>query len=350
MKLLMLILSIFLASSILASETITVLETSLKENDLSSDAIFVLDREFESKNIFFSYNKDLAIISLKNSILVNKNHVHKVTDKRILRTLVHSPNLNRVDYRIRFRSSKLVKPTLNEIYFEKNKIIVKFFKSSKDMLLYQLQSKNKEKNKKEVTKKEKIKPTPKVKASKKNKEAKKIASITKDETSKEDTKLDSTLENKQEQKALIASPAPSSFNGTVLMVLLFLGAIAIYLKKKNPTVALANEGVKILSTKSLGNKKQLIMVEANGNKLLLATSENGVQVLSGSESSLEEESQLEYQPVKKESFKTNLDDEIDQLEQSFFQKKSKKNPYIQQQEEPEVVTHFSKTLKNIKKL
>ena len=93
------------------------------------------------------------------------------------------------------------------------------------------------------------------------------------------------------------------------------------------------------------------MVEANGNKLLLATSESGVQLLSGSENAMEDE-KLEYQPVKKENFKTNLDDEIDQLEQSFFQKKKKSNPYMQQQqqEEPEVVTHFSKTLKNIKKL
>ena len=337
-----------MASSILANETITVLETSLKENDLSTDAIFVLDKEFKSKNIFFSYNKDLAVISLKNSILVNKNHVHKVTDKRISRTLVHSPNLNRVDYRIRFKSSKLVKPSLNEIYFEKNKIIVKFFKSSKDMLLYQLQSKNKEKSKKEISKKEKIKPEPKAKAKVSKKEAKKLASITNTTTEKEES---TAVEGKEEEKALIASPAPSSFNGNVLMILLFLGAVAVYLKKKNPTAALANEGFKILSTKSLGNKKQLIMVEANGNKLLLATSESGVQLLSGSENAMEDE-KLEYQPVKKENFKTNLDDEIDQLEQSFFQKKKKSNPYMQQQqqEEPEVVTHFSKTLKNIKKL
>jgi flagellar biogenesis protein FliO len=370
-------LFILITSSIFANQTNTVLETSLKENDLSSDAIFILENPLESKNIFLSYQNDLIVITINNAIMVNKNSYPKATDKRISRTLVHSPNLNRVDYRIRFKNDKFVKPELNEIRIENNKVIVKLFKSQKDMLLFHLQEKNA--NNQIIKSKEKSSQSNTITTKNvieaqvlKKKEVglrtknidplvKKSESIEKINNTIAQRKTTDLLKEKDnvESKALIASPAPSSFNTTLFMILLFLGAIALYLKKKNGNISLGNEGVKILSSKSLGNKKQLIMVEANGNKLLLATSESGVQVLSGLKDNNEERS-IEYQENEdleyssknkpKKDFKSDLDEEIDQLEKSFFQKKSKKNPYIQEEDEPEVVTHFSKKLRNIKKL
>jgi len=349
-----LVISILFANIIFAESTNTVLESSLKENSLSADAILVMDTEPNSKDVFLSYNNDLLIITVRNAMMVKKQSYPKTSDKRILRTLVHSPNLNRIDYRIRFQNAKLVKPELNEIIIKKNKIIVKLFKSQKDMLLFHLQEKNSMKTTNTPPKKAVIqkKPTPIQKVVTKTQKAvvktEKPTSLQKDNTPK----------NPKEKKALIASPAPTSFNSTMFMILLFLGAVAFYLKKRNGNVTLPNnEGVKIISTKSLGNKKQLIMVEANGNKLLLATSENGVQVLSGLENSSENDNnELEYTPKNKKNksleentFKTELDEEIDELERSFFQKKARKNPYIQDSE-PEVVTHFSKKLKNIRKL
>lgn len=341
-----------ITATIYAKPSNTVLESSLKENDLSSDAILTLENPLESKNIFISYNRDLIIITLQNTMMVKKQAYPKATDKRILRTLVHSPSLNRVDYRIRFKSSKFVRPELNEIQIKKNKVIVKLFKSQKDMLLFHLQEKNSNNKTKALPIKTKASITATVKNKKPiNTNNKKVLTSSKEnlETS---LKIKKTISKKAKKEPLIASAAPSSFNSTMFIILLFLGAVAFYLKKRNGNLSLANnEGVKILSTKSLGNKKQLIMVEANGNKLLLATSESGVQVLSGLNNNTEENEELEYLPKKrvKKEFKTELDEEIDELERSFFQKKTKKNPYIQE-EEPEVVTHFSKKLKNIKKL
>ena len=340
-----------ITATIYAKPINTVLESSLKENDLSSDAILTLESPLESKNIFISYNKDLIIITLQNTMMVKKQAYPKTTDKRILRTLVHSPSLNRVDYRIRFKNAKLVKPELNEIQIKKNKVIVKLFKSQKDMLLFHLQEKNNNKTKALPVKMAKSITT--IDNNKKpiNINGKKALTSSKEKL-KTNAKIKSALSPKANKEPLIASPAPNSFNSIMFIILLFLGAIAFFLKKRNGNLSLANnESVKILSTKSLGNKKQLIMVEANGNKLLLATSENGVQVLSGLNDHTEENEELEYLPKKrnKKEFKTELDEEIDELERSFFQKKTKKNPYIQE-EEPEVVTHFSKKLKNIKKL
>ncbi len=322
----------------------TVLESTLKETDLSSDAILTLENQMDSKNVFISYNKDLVIITLQNTMMVKKQVYPKATDKRILRTLVHSPSLNRVDYRIRFKSAGLVKPELNEIQIKKNKVIVKFFKSKKDMLLYHLQNKAAMEKQKKIETSKKIE-TKKAETKKVEPQKIKTQGIASQQVLSPDKR-----EKKSQKTPLIASPAPSSFNSTMFLILLFLGAVAFYLKRKNGNLSLANnEGVKILSTKSLGNKKQLIMVEANGNKLLLATSENGIQVLSGLNENSEDD-ELEYLPKKKKKeFKTELDEEIDELERSFFQKTSKKNPYIQD-EEPEVVTHFSKKLRNIKKL
>jgi len=342
MKYINILLIFIMATITYAKESNTVLEAKLLQNDMSADAVIILENKADLQDVFLSYNKDLVIITIKNAIMLKKQLYPKTTDKRILRTLVHSPVLNRVDYRIRFKNSKFVKPELNEIFVKNNKITVKFFKSQKDMLLFHLQEeRNSKKQKIAETKKQqnpKTKETPKTSTKSEKINRKLTKAVTNAATTPK--------ENGKSTQELMASPAPYSFNPTIFLILIFLGAVAFYLRKRNTEIS--SDGVKILSSKSLGNKKQLILVEANGNKMLLATSENGVQVLSSlDENPYSEEEKPEYTP-QKNKFKTKLDEEIDELEKSFFEKR--KNPYQLENEEPEVVTHLSKKLRNIKKL
>ncbi len=313
-----------------------VLDSTIKEGEYYIDAEIIFDSPVKQGEAYLSYQGDLVTISILNTTLIQKPINHDVSKKRVVRTLIHQPTQNRVDLRLRYKSSSIVKPELNEIVYKDNKIIFRSFYSNEDkeivakreMLLAQ---KEEEQKAKKEEKPQIIKTTPLLKI---------------EEKQSENIKAQQKVENSSILEG----------NSTLLVVFFgVIGAIYFYLKKRKPNLFGANSEIQILSNRAIGAKKQLILIEVNGQNMLLASSESGIQLLS----EMETKNALKNEPKQKNiNFTNELDDEINSLENRFFdQQNIKKNPYesmksnFSQDDAPEVVSHIkSKKLKNIQKL
>lgn len=356
MKWLMMLMLISLSIPIFAQSN--VLDSHLKKNQGITEAIFILDKDVAPGDVFLNYQKDLLIISIKNSFLVGERQEHLIVDQRLRRTLIHQIGGNRVDFRIRFKKASLLKPEFNEISVGNKRVTVRMFRSFMQMNNFHKQVKLREKQaqklktvtvKKEKQQKISIVAPPKTATTTPLMKKEPKTPLKKDETQTSNT---------------------AGMNSSWLFLLLVAGGgIAFYMKKKRPFTfgSAPTQGIKVISSRSIDSKKQLLMVEANNQLLLLGASEQGIQLISRFQSEqmaeqyiTQEMPQQESQPQQEpKQFNSTLDREIDHLEQRFFEandiQKHVENPYQKMaRKNPEVVTSFSgvseKKLRNIKKL
>ena len=131
------------------------------------------------------------------------------------------------------------------------------------------------------------------------------------------------------------------------------GLFYLYVKKFKKNQTIIDSEIKIISNKFIGNKKQLLVVSVNGANLLLGASENGITLISKFDETTEKS---EKAKESKPKFQSKLDEEINSLEETFYDVQ-KVNPYqgIQKNvsEDDEIINHIannSRKLKNIKKL
>ncbi|MBN2693443.1 FliO/MopB family protein [bacterium] len=338
MKSVILVLFMIISTTLFAGN---ILDSSIKEGEYYIDAEVIFDSPVKQGDAYLSYQGDLVTLSIPNSTLIQKPVNHDVTKKKVVRTLIHQPNKGRVDFRLRYKSASIVKPELNDILYQDNKIIFRSYYSLEDKELIAKREtlasqKESELKEKKEDKPQIVKTTPLLKIEEKQNEEK--------------------IESQQKMKS-------GSFlegNSTILFLFFALiGAGYFYIKKKKPNLLGGNTDIHILSNRAIGAKKQLILIEVNGQNMLLASSESGIQVLSEMDMKNSVKSELKNELKQKNvNFTDELDDEINTLENRFFdQQNIKKNPYeniknsYPQDDVPEVVSHIkNRKLKNIQKL
>jgi len=343
---LFLLFSMFITASLYAQ--VNILSSSFQEDEFSSDAKIITDSELNPKNVYLNYQNDLLIINFKDVTLMEKAKAHLVTDTRVLKTYIQQLSTGKAEYRVRFKAAGFIKPELNEIIFNKNEVIVKLFKSQDKLNGFHQKQKLLSSNSEVVeVKKETEKKVEQetVKQTEKLQNINIIIPETKNETVKTETKP-------ADEKLIKAQAFPISYNFIIIM-LVGGGLFYLYIKKFKKNQITIDSEIKIISNKFIGNKKQLLVVNVNGANLLLGASENGITLISRFDETNEKS---EKTKESKPKFQSKLDEEINSLEETFYDVQ-KVNPYqgIQKNvsEDDEIINHIannSRKLKNIKKL